>query len=622
MLTDPAGLTAKEFPDINVNTPFPNTLGVVTAVALTGGSSVVGVGPYRNFNQNHAFFDNFTWIKSAHTIKLGGSVNRYRKHENTPNGNNYGTMSSTNTGVQTGTTNYQQAFANFLLGNVATFTQASRDFTADVRAIQSELYAQDDFRVRRNLTLYFGVRWSYFGQPSDANGVLSNFDPLTYDKANAQQINPANGQIIPNTGKALNGIIIGGQNSPYGSKVADDVWHNFAPRIGLTWDPFGTGKTAVKAGYGLYYDASLFGTYEQNIFTNPPLIQTVTISNVTMSNPGGGTSAINNNPLALRGTPVPNGIPYSQQWSLSVQQQIQKDFVVDVGYFGSKGTHLLGIIDINQLPPGFAYSACVFANNTNGSTVWASSGDEARLNGLRPYRGYNAINVVRPWFKSNYHSLQVQVRKRLGSAGTFNLSYTWVAQHVGQRVRSLECSAEHVRLPRKRVRAGPLPGPPAGGELLLLLHAAAFQAFEGLRGICAEGLADLGIDDDGNGIAVLGGDLECESGGPRAARVERFVGEAGPGLRSEPECPAPIRGGIAEHLALVQHRLLPAGPVGADPAGQRRPIHCSRARVWGVERLDVQELPLLQGRPVSTPGARRVHELPESSDAVRDRQSE
>jgi hypothetical protein len=426
MMTDPVGLTAKEnSPDINVNTPFPNTLGVVTAVALTGGSSVVGVGPYRNFNKNHAFFDNFTWIKNAHTIKLGGTFNRYRKHENTPNGNNYGTMSFTNTGVQTGTSNYQQAFANFLLGNVATFTQASRDFTADVRAIQSELYAQDDFRVRRNLTLYFGVRWSYFGQPSDANGVLSNFDPSTFDKANAQQINPANGQIIPNTGKALNGIIIGGQNSPYGSKVANDVWHNFAPRLGMTWDPFGTGKTAVKAGYGLYYDATLFGTYEQNIFTNPPLIQTVTISNVTMSNPGGGTSAVNNNPLALRGTPVPNALPYSQQWSLSIQQQIQKDFVVDVGYFGSKGTHLLGIIDINQLPPGFAYSAGVLANNTNSSTVWSTSGDEARLNGLRPYRGYNAINVVRPWFKSNYHSLQVQVRKRLGSAGTFNLSYTW-----------------------------------------------------------------------------------------------------------------------------------------------------------------------------------------------------
>jgi hypothetical protein len=426
ILSKPVGLTAKEnAPDVNVNLPFPNTLGVIPALAFTGGSSIVGVGPYNDYNKNHAFLDNFTWIHGAHTIKLGGTFNRYRKYENSPNGNNYGTLSFTNTGVQTGTTNYQQAFANFLLGNVATFTQASRDFTADVRAIQSEWYAQDDYRVRPNLTVYFGLRWSYFGQPKDGGNVLSNFDPSQFDQANAQQVNPANGQLIANTGKALNGIIIGGQNSPYGSKVANDVWTNFAPRLGITWDPFGKGKTSVRAGYGMYYDAPLFGIYEQNIFTNPPLIQNVTISNVNLSNPGGGTAAISLNPLALRGTPVPYKTPNTQQWSLSIQQQIQKDFVIDVGYFGSKGTNLLGIIDINQLPPGFAAAAGVLPNNTTGSTVWASSGDEARLNAIRPYRGYNAINVIRPWFMSNYHSLQVQIRKRLGRYGNFNMSYTW-----------------------------------------------------------------------------------------------------------------------------------------------------------------------------------------------------
>jgi hypothetical protein len=426
ILSTPIGLTAKQnAPDINVNVPFPNTMGVVTAASFTGGSSIVGVGPYNDYNKNHAFLDNFTWIHGAHTLKFGATYNRYRKYENSPNGNNYGTMAFTSTGVQTGTGTYQQSLANFLLGNVATYTQASRDFTADVRAIQTEAYAQDDFRIRPNLTVYFGVRWSYFGQPADGGNVLSNFDPSQFDNANAQQINPTNGQIISGTGKALNGIIIGGQNSPYGSKVANDIKKNFAPRFGISWDPFGTGRTAVKTGYGIYYDASLFGTYEQNIFTNPPLIQNITISNVTMSNPGGGTSAVSLNPLALRGTPVPNGTPYTQQWSLAIQHQLQKDFVVDVGYFGSKGTHLLGIIDINQLPPGFATAAGVLPANANGSTVWASSGDEARLNGLRPYRGYNAINVVRPWFKSNYHSLQVQVRKRLGRGGNVNMSYTW-----------------------------------------------------------------------------------------------------------------------------------------------------------------------------------------------------
>src|SRR5581483_11075071 len=167
-----------------------------------------------------------------------------------PNGNNYGTLSFTNTGAPSGTPSIQQSFANFLLGNVATYTQASRDFTADVHATQVESYAQDDFRLRRNLTVYLGLRWSYFGQPADAGKVLSNFDPYLFDHANAQQVSPTNGQLIANSGKALNGIIIGGQNSPYGDLVSNNMWHNFAPRIGINWDPFGRGKTAIKTGYG------------------------------------------------------------------------------------------------------------------------------------------------------------------------------------------------------------------------------------------------------------------------------------------------------------------------------------------------------------------------------------
>ena len=421
-LSTPIGLTAKEnSPDINVNLPFPNTLGVVTAVSFTGGSSVVGVGPYLNYSHNHAYFDNFTWIHNRHTFKFGLSLNRYLKHENSPNGNNYGTMAFTNTAAPAGTGSYQQSWANFLLGKVGTFTQASKDFTADVHAWQIESYAQDDFKLNSRLALYLGVRWSYFGQPTDGNDVLSNFDPSTFDQSNTAQIDPANGLLIAGTGKPLNGMIFQGQNSPYGDKISNDVWTNFAPRIGLTWDPFGDGKNSIRTGYGIYYDSGLFGTYEQNIFINPPLIRTVTITGTTSDDPGGGTATVSRSPVALRGTPLPNITPYSQQWSFTIQHQFQRDFVLETGYTGTKGTNLLGIIDINQAYPGVAYAAGL---KTGTGTIFNST-DDIRINAVRPYRGYNAINMVQPWFNSNYHALQIQMRKRFGAAGQFNLSYTW-----------------------------------------------------------------------------------------------------------------------------------------------------------------------------------------------------
>ena len=89
--------------------------------------------------------------------------------------------------------------ANFLLGNVATFQQASNDLTPDLRENQWEGYVQDDWRVRSNLTLNLGVRFSYLPSVTDKNSLLTNFDPATYRADLAPQINEANGNLVPNT---------------------------------------------------------------------------------------------------------------------------------------------------------------------------------------------------------------------------------------------------------------------------------------------------------------------------------------------------------------------------------------------------------------------------------------
>jgi hypothetical protein len=420
IVSDPIGLdSAALSPDVKVTLPYAVTLARIPSLAFTSGSGIAGYGPYRDYNRNHAFYDNVTWIRGRHTWKFGATINHYQKAENAA-GNNVGSFSFTNTAAPSGTPSYAQSWANFLLGNSSSFTQASLDLTPDIRTWQWEAYAQDDFRLLPNLTLSLGVRYSQFRQPVDANNMLTNFSPAAWSSSKAPQID-ASGNLVANTGDVQNGIIINGQNSPFGNKVSNENNTDFAPRLGLAWDPFGKGKTSIRTGYGLYYDSMLFGVYEQNIFNNPPYVQSISIPNTRLENPAAGTPSVSLSPKVLRGTPIPYRTPYVQQWSFGIQQQLGRDFVLDVSYVGSKGTHLLGIADINEVYPGLGAAAGLHV----GSGTAFTSSDTPKLNALRPYRGYNAINTLLSAFDSNYHSLQVSLEKRLGQAGTFGLSYTW-----------------------------------------------------------------------------------------------------------------------------------------------------------------------------------------------------
>ena len=300
----------------------------------------------------------------------------------------------------------------------------------------TKLYAQDDFKVSPRLTLYLGVRWSFFGQPTDNNGQMSNFSPSAYDPAKAPKIDVTTGNVIPGTSNwQTNGLIIGGKNSPYGNKISNDNYHNFAPRIGLAWDPFGTGKTSIRAGYGIYHDATLFGIYEQNIFANPPYVASVTYTNASFTDVTSGTAGINplgpnaTSVLAPRGTQIPALTPYTQQWSMNIQQQLPRGAVLEVGYFGSKGTHLLGVVDLNQAKPGAALAAGLknttgTGANGPGTTVFTSS-DWPRINSIRPFEGFNAFSAIQSAFDSNYHSLQAHLRKSFGAAGLIGFAYTF-----------------------------------------------------------------------------------------------------------------------------------------------------------------------------------------------------
>jgi hypothetical protein len=420
ILSTPVGLNAKvNSPNVNPALPFPVTLGRIPSLNFGNAiSTMTGFGPYLDYNRNHNWFDNLTWIAGKHTVKTGASIIHYNKSENQGT-NNAGTFTFSTAPRPAPTSTAEQAWAFFLLGNAATFTQTARDITPSIKVNQFEFYGQDEFRMYRNFTLTFGARWSFFRQPYDSNGFLNNFDPSRWDPAKAPQVNAA-GNLIPGTGDPLNGIIVNGTTSPYGSKVANENNGNIAPRAGFSWDPFGNGKTAIRSGYGIAYDFSQVGVYENPIFGNPSSVQTVTINNTRLDNPAGaGTVSVPTAPPTVTGVPLPYRTPYVQQWSFDVQRELPRTVLVSLGYFGSKGTHLYGQPDINSVPVGAAVAAGITDANTPINRTTAP-----RLNAIRPYRGYGSINTIQTWFNSNYNSLQASLGKRFGDSFV-NLAYTW-----------------------------------------------------------------------------------------------------------------------------------------------------------------------------------------------------
>jgi hypothetical protein len=452
-----AGLISSTRSTITVPLPFTVTLGRIPANSYTNGpSTITGFGPYDDFNRNHNFFANASKQFGLHMLKFGFTYNHYQKTENAA-GNNAGTFNfnafgAQTTGLTVGTppfadAQFQQTWANFLLGNVNLFTQVSQDLTPDIQTNQLEWYFQDSWKVHPNLTVDLGLRHSLFRQPHDENHLLTTFDPAAYDPAKAPVIDPGcsntglsaglcpnSGLIIsaPGTFDPLNGIIIAGAaGAKYGNKVAREQNHNFAPRVGFSWDPFGSGKTAIRGGYGLAYDSGLVGILEQNIFVNPPFTLSASISATRFDNPTAGSPPAANPPV-LRATSPDMKIPYAQSWSLDVQRELQRGFIIAVGYYGNIGTHLIGVADINQPTPGQLLIkngvpvVCTTTEANAANTPCSTAGrNSPHINFVRPFRGYGPINSILSVFTSNYNSMQVSVQKRLSTYGSVNVSYTW-----------------------------------------------------------------------------------------------------------------------------------------------------------------------------------------------------
>lgn len=396
------------------NTAYKDPYGRIPSVAFTGGTITglaQGSAPYHERNLDRTFFDNISATYGKHNLRAGFTVSQLLKTENASEGNPSFTFNT---------------WQDFLLGNAAFYTQGSRDIIPNLRYFDVEAYVQDDWKITSRLTLNLGLRWSYFPPPTDASGTLNNFDPSLFSPGKAPQIDQ-NGDFVAGSGIVpatyANGIIFpsgspctraqaiasGVTCSPFGSRVNPSSNKNFAPRVGFAFTPTKSGRMSIRGGFGIFYDRTLNGIFEQNAFADPPLVQVSSVNNTSFDNPLAGQASVSLTPnrLTLTGAPTFK-VPSYADYNLSVQQEITVGTVFEIAYVGSSGRHELGELDLNQ-PTLFARAANPTAN----------------VNAVRPYLGYSYFQARVPAFTNNYNSLQVSLNHRVTRGLTAGIAYTW-----------------------------------------------------------------------------------------------------------------------------------------------------------------------------------------------------
>lgn len=397
-------------------TAYPDPYGRNPGVTFTGHAIqgiVPGSTPYRQRNEDRNLFDNYSATLGKHTVRTGFTIQEMLKNQNTANGD----------------ASFQfNDFADFLLGNVATYTQVNRDIVPKLHYFNIEAYGQDDWQLTRTLTLNLGLRYSYFPSPADQNNVLQNFDPELFSASAAPKIDAATGKFVAGQGiipatytngfifpqgdscKQAQAISSTVQCSPWGNHVNPDQKNSFAPRVGFAYAPdWYQNRIAIHGGFGIFFDRILVGIWNQNAFTDPPLAQSTTINNTNFDNPLLGSTGVSLGPNHIVATGSPTmPTPYYMDYNLTVQDQILPNTLFEVAYVGTLGRKMLGEVDTNQ-PTMAARQAQPTAS----------------VLAVLPYLGYNWIAARIPYAMSSYNSLQMSVNHRVQHGLTLGIAYTY-----------------------------------------------------------------------------------------------------------------------------------------------------------------------------------------------------
>lgn len=428
----------------NLKTIFPANQDLATLPGI----SVSGGDPF-NFAESTGFQfffwdpqpaikDNLVWTRGRHTIKTGFYL--LYNHINTTTNIGYNTQGfltfSNSSAITTG-----NALADMFLGRIANYQEYGRVYDGQLlggpalghwREWDFEQYVQDDWHVTPHLTLNLGARYYWLTPFYDTVKPTNDsiFIPSQYNPAAQAQLD-VNGNLIPGTGATYlnygNGLEQCG--TPPVPKGCYTSYHGtISPRFGFSWDPTGSGKTAIRGGYALMWDN---GNPLQNgagFNGNPPTATNLFGYNINGYNnvaPGPlGPASFSDVPTAVKWQEV-------DSYSLGVEHQFSGNNLLSVSYVGTLGRHLQQEANIDQVPIGVGNETVPALANTPGCNAQGTCNVQyVLMNALEPniffvpYRGYSSIELRQMSGNSNYNSLQVNYHHRLSYGLTFQAAYT------------------------------------------------------------------------------------------------------------------------------------------------------------------------------------------------------
>ncbi len=429
--------------------PGQNPLSIIPQASFGGVPNAAAISydgrlPLRGADTLITFNDNLTYTKGSHTMKTGIYFERVRNYEGATStfAGNFAFARDVNNPLDA---NY--AYANALLGNFQNYQESTARPSGEGRQALFDFFVQDSWKATRRLTVEMGARFSWYNHWYQSNGKAAAFSLERFDPAKAPRYYqpgcavalPANGVcpaasrrarnpitnalspavliggFVPGSGDPYNGMVLATDNSyPRGFRAQEPI--QFQPRLGFSWDIFGTGKTALRGSGGVFSQTRVSANAVWNdVSRNPPVSETPRIFYGNMDTLLSSSGALF--PSNVAGFQNNGHTPVTYNYSLGIQHDIGFGTILDVSYVGSQSRHLQQQRNLNVIPYGARFATA----NQNPVVAGSPLADDF----LRPYQGYGNITYFEYAGNSNYNALQVAANRRFIKGFQFGLAYTY-----------------------------------------------------------------------------------------------------------------------------------------------------------------------------------------------------